>query len=74
MSDDGLIHETVLVCPACAHRAPVTMPRIGPPRESCPGCGFDIKAGPDECCVFCAHAVIPCPARQRGARSCCGGD
>lgn len=62
----GKILRTVISCPACGFRTTERMALIGNPRSyTCPACGKTSTITDEQCCIFCAWARHPCPARQQ---------
>jgi hypothetical protein len=69
---NGLILQTTITCPICAHRAAETMPTDACQYfYDCKGCGAILKHKPGDCCVFCSYADRPCPPVQESGRTCC---
>ncbi len=73
-----IILRSTLTCPACGHRATETMPVDACiVSYTCAGCDTELRPRGKECCVFCSHGDVRCPAMQAlggmGNRSsCCG--
>ncbi|MGH6769713.1 MAG: GDCCVxC domain-containing (seleno)protein [Xanthobacteraceae bacterium] len=61
-----IVHESIITCPACGHRASERMPENACSiRYACTGCGVELVPYPGDCCVFCSYGSVHCPPIQR---------
>ena len=63
---------STLICPACGHAEPETMPTdyclwV----YACKACGAQLRPLPGDCCVFCSYGSIPCPPIQQAGTCGC---
>ena len=59
--------NAILTCPECNTKHKVVMPLEGKQHFfKCPNqkCEAEISIEKDECCVFCSHSNMSCPAKQ----------
>lgn len=63
----------ILTCPKCKHQQQIPIPTNScVPFYECQGCGRQIEAKEEDCCVFCSYGDQPCPLKS-SENSCSGG-
>lgn len=63
---------SILTCPVCGHRLQLEMPTDACVyRQMCLMCGYEMRALPGQCCVFCSFGDTPCPPLQDDAQCEC---
>lgn len=59
-----LNYESVLTCPICKHKQSMIIPSDTLKSYTCHGCGCEITAPENECCIFCAYGSQKCMVQQ----------
>ncbi|WP_299892494.1 GDCCVxC domain-containing (seleno)protein [uncultured Ruegeria sp.] len=72
MTDQTVVLESTLTCPACGHSEAEEMPTDACQWfYECRSCKTVLKPMEGDCCVYCSYATVPCPPIQLGD-DCCG--
>ncbi|XTI73700.1 GDCCVxC domain-containing (seleno)protein [Acidithiobacillus sp. AC3] len=62
--------QSTITCPVCGHSEIETMPVDSCLYfYECQGCGALLSPKSGDCCVFCSYGTVPCPPKQKIARS-----
>jgi hypothetical protein len=70
VTDEVLLLQSTLTCPACgAHITEIMPPDLCQYFYDCPACAALLKPKPGDCCVFCSYGDAPCPPIQAARAS-----
>jgi ssDNA-binding Zn-finger/Zn-ribbon topoisomerase 1 len=65
-----IVFYSVVKCPSCGHEVEFRMSRYSSTSAfDCPRCKTRSVSRADDCCIYCLHGSVKCPAKQRSELS-----